>query len=439
MTMRKLTITMIGSGYVGLVSGTCFAEMGHTVICMDKDEAKISALKNEGRIPIYEPGLEDMVKHNIAAGRLSFTTDLGSCVGKSDAVFIGVGTPQGDDGRANLDYVRAAAADIARHLQGYTVVVNKSTVPVGSARMVSDIIHQINPQAEFEVVSNPEYLREGAAIEDFMQPDRITVGARHEKSWQIMRAVYKPLTDKGYRLQETVQESSELIKYASNAFLATKITFINEIASLCDKVGANVQDVAAGMGLDSRIGPKFLQPGPGYGGSCFPKDTAALAAIGADHGARQSIVEQTIAANQRIKEEMVTKIEQALGGSVNDKTIAVLGVAFKANTDDMRDAPALTILPALAKKGAKLNTFDPEAMENAKRLMPQLRYKNSLTEAVEGADATVVLTEWDVFKTMNLSALRQAMKGTTLVDLRNLFDAEQAADAGLKYTSLGRS
>lgn len=436
--MSNLTITMIGTGYVGLVSGTCFAEMGHKVICMDKDEAKISSLKNDGEIPIYEPGLEEMVKRNIDAGRLTFTTELADCVPESDAVFIGVGTPQGDDGRANLDYVKAAATEVARHLQGYTVIVNKSTVPVGTAKMVAGIIHAANINADFEVASNPEYLREGAAIGDFMEPDRITVGARSERTWEIMRGIYKPLTDKGFHLQETVPESSELIKYASNAFLATKITFINEIAALCDKVGADVQDVAEGMGLDSRVGPKFLQPGPGYGGSCFPKDTHALAAIGEDNHVSMSLVEQTISANQRIKESMVDRIEEAMGGSVEGKTIAALGLAFKADTDDMRDGPSLTILPELVKRGAKVRAYDPEAMANAKRLMPELRYKDCYKDCIEEADATVILTEWEEFKNLSLPALQGAMTGNVLVDLRNLFCYEKATDAGLKYHSIGR-
>ncbi|MAF31796.1 MAG: UDP-glucose 6-dehydrogenase [Magnetococcales bacterium] len=429
---------MIGTGYVGLVSGTCFAEMGMDVTCVDIDAEKIRKLTEENIIPIYEPGLDELVARNQKAGRLHFTTDLSTCVPNSDAVFIAVGTPQDEDGSADMQYVLQAAEDIAKNLSGYTVIVNKSTVPVGTGQRVEDRIKSVNPQAEFDVCSNPEFLREGAAIGDFMKPDRIVVGCPNEKSAQVMKAIYKPQTDEGYSLLITNRESSELIKYAANAFLATKITFINEIANLCEKVGADVMSVSEGIGLDTRIGSKFLQPGPGYGGSCFPKDTNALAFQGQEFDAPQTIVEKTIEANENIKKRLAEKVAQALGGSIQGKKVAVLGLAFKADTDDMRDAPALTILPELEKLGATLVAYDPEAHEQAQWRMPNLALASSKEEALEGADIAVILTEWQEFKTMDVQAVAEQTSSKTIVDLRNLFNPADMADLGVQYISIGR-
>ena len=434
----KPRITMIGTGYVGLVSGTCFAEMGMDVTCVDIDAEKIRKLTEENIIPIYEPGLDELVARNQKAGRLHFTTDLSTCVPNSDAVFIAVGTPQDEDGSADMQYVLQAAEDIAKNLSGYTVIVNKSTVPVGTGQRVEDRIKSVNPQAEFDVCSNPEFLREGAAIGDFMKPDRIVVGCPNEKSAQVMKAIYKPQTDEGYSLLITNRESSELIKYAANAFLATKITFINEITNLCEKVGADVMSVSEGIGLDTRIGSKFLQPGPGYGGSCFPKDTNALAFQGQEFDAPQTIVEKTIEANENIKKRLAEKVAQALGGSIQGKKVAVLGLAFKADTDDMRDAPALTILPELEKLGATLVAYDPEAHEQAQWRMPNLALASSKEEALEGADIAVILTEWQEFKTMDVQAVAEQTSSKTIVDLRNLFNPADMADLGVQYISIGR-
>ena len=413
-----MNITMIGTGYVGLVSGTCFAEMGMNVTCVDIDAEKIRLLKEEAQIPIYEPGLKELVAQNVAAGKLDFTTNLADSVPTADAVFIAVGTPQDEDGSADMKYVLAAAEQIAAHLQGYTVIVNKSTVPVGTAKRVEEVIASANPQADFDVVSNPEFLREGDAIKDFMETDRVVVGVPNARSQAVMEQLYTPQTSQGVALLVTDPASSELIKYAANAFLATKITFINEVAQLCQKVGANVQDVSRGMGMDSRIGARFLQPGPGYGGSCFPKDTHALAKIGQDNGQPMTLVEQTIAANQHIKEAMASQVIAAMGG-VAGKTIAVWGLAFKANTDDMRDGP--------------------EAMENAKRLMPQLEYAASAEAAVAGADALVLLTEWEVFTQADLTQLKEALAVPQVIDLRNVYSPSKMAEMGFAYTSIGRT
>lgn len=428
---------MIGTGYVGLVSGTCFAEMGFNVTCVDVDQTKIDNLKNDGIIPIYEPGLEEMVRRNAKAGRLHFTTDLASVVPDSDAIFIAVGTPQDEDGSADLQYVKAAAEQLAKHLKGYTVIVNKSTVPVGTGQLVEDAIRATNPTADFDVTSNPEFLREGEAVGDFMHPDRVVVGVESERARAMMASIYKPQMDQGVTLHVTNRASSELIKYAANAFLATKITFINELISLCDKVGADILSVSRGMGLDSRIAPRFLQPGPGYGGSCFPKDTNALAKTARDHGVQLNLVEETIRTNQNIKEQMADRIAANLGG-VSGKTIAVLGLAFKANTDDMRDASSLTILPRLQSMGAKIVAFDPAAMPRAKQLMPTLTYVNSTEEALNGADSAVILTEWVDFRNLNLGSLKTTLSESKLVDLRNLFTMEEAKAAGLHYFPLGR-
>lgn len=435
--MTQPRITMIGTGYVGLVSGTCFAEMGMHVTCVDIDAEKIRKLKEENIIPIYEPGLEEMVKKNQEEGRLNFTTDLSTCVPESDAVFIAVGTPQDEDGSADMKYVLQAAADVAKHLSGYTVIVNKSTVPVGTGVRVENMVKEVNPTAEFDICSNPEFLREGAAIGDFMKPDRVVVGCPNEKSADIMRAIYKPQTDEGYTLLITNRESSELIKYAANAFLATKITFINEIAALCEKVGADVMSVSNGIGLDTRIGEKFLMPGPGYGGSCFPKDTNALAFQGVESGVKQTIVEQTITANEEIKKRLASKVAEALG-DVKGKKVAVLGLAFKADTDDMRDAPSLTILPELEKMGAELIAYDPEAHEQAEWRMPNLALANSMDDALTGSDIALVLTEWAEFKNMDVKAVAAATSTNTIVDLRNLFNPVEMANLGINYHCIGR-
>jgi len=429
---------MIGTGYVGLVSGTCFAELGFKVTCVDVDETKIANLRDNGIIPIYEPGLEEMVKRNVAAGRLHFTTQLSESVPTSDAVFIAVGTPQDEDGSADLQYVKAAARQIAPHLKDYTVIVNKSTVPVGTGKVVEELVRQTNPQANVDVVSNPEFLREGEAVDDFLKPDRVVVGVETPHAAEMMAMLYKPLTDQGVPLHVTNRASSELIKYAANAFLATKITFINELIELCDKVGADVLSVSRGMGMDGRIAPRFLQPGPGYGGSCFPKDTNALAKTARDYGMRLNLVEETIATNQRIKESMADRIVDAMGGNVQGKTVAVLGLAFKANTDDMRDASSLTILPKLQEMGAKVVAYDPAAMPRAKQLMPNLTYAEGIEQTLQGADAAVILTEWADFRTIDLGKLKQTLTTPVLVDLRNLFTAEQAHEAGLQYFPLGR-
>lgn len=436
MTMPR-HLTMIGTGYVGLVSGTAFAELGFNVTCVDVDQTKIDNLKNHGIIPIYEPGLEEMVRRNAQAGRLHFTTNLAEVVPQSDAIFIAVGTPQDEDGSADLQYVEAAAAQIAPHLSGYTVIVNKSTVPVGTGKLVEDLMRKVNPTADFDVTSNPEFLREGEAVGDFIKPDRVVVGVENERAAEIMAAIYKPQTDQGVPLHITNRASSELIKYAANAFLATKITFVNELIALCDKVGADILSVSRGMGLDSRIAPRFLQPGPGYGGSCFPKDTNALAKTARDHGVRLNLVEETISTNQRIKEDMADRIVANIG-NVKGKTIAVLGLAFKANTDDMRDASSLTILPRLTDLGAKVVAYDPAAMPRAKELMPGLTYAESTEAALKGADAAVILTEWADFRTLDLAELKNSLASPILIDLRNLFTSADAKAAGLTYFPLGR-
>ena len=437
--MKIPKITMIGTGYVGLVSGTCFAEVGMDVTCVDIDAEKIRKLEEEGIIPIYEPGLEEMVKKNVAEGRLHFTTDLSTCVPDSDAVFIAVGTPQDEDGSADMKYVLQAAEDIAHNLQGYTVIVDKSTVPVGTGKRVTDVIQKTNPEAQFAVCSNPEFLREGAALSDFMKPDRIVVGIPSEEAAQVMRAIYKPFTDQGYNLIETNIESAELIKYGANAFLATKITFMNELAALCEKVGADVQKVAEGMGTDTRIGEKFLQVGPGYGGSCFPKDTNALAFQGKESGTPLTIVETTISANEAVKKRMASKVIEAVGGSIEGKTVAVLGLAFKADTDDMRDAPSLTILPELEKAGAKLQAYDPEGHEQASWRMPNLNCVASKEDALKGADVALVLTEWQEFREMDLGLFKANLSAPIVVDLRNIFAPSAMAAAGLEHHTIGRA
>ncbi len=433
-----MKITMIGSGYVGLVSGVCFAEFGHDVICMDLNADKIEGLK-KGIIPIFEPGLEEMTLDNVKAGRLTFTTDIKAAVAESEVVFIGVGTPTNKEtGHADLKYVYAAARDIAAAVKGFTVVVTKSTVPVGTGDEVERIIRETNPDADVAVVSNPEFLREGAAIKDFMIPNRIVVGIEDERARPVMTEVYRPLFINQSPLMFTTRRTSELIKYAANAFLALKITYINEMADLCEAVGANVQEVARGIGLDNRIGTKFLHAGPGYGGSCFPKDTLALVKTAQDFAAPLKLVEATVEVNDARKSKMTQKVVKALGGSVAGKTVAVLGLTFKPETDDMRDSPAITIVHELVAAGATVRGFDPEGMENAREVLPPITYCEGPYDAAAGADAVVVVTEWNEFRGMDLKRIKAAAKGAVLVDLRNIYRKEEVARHGFTYTSIGR-
>ena len=434
-----MNVVMIGSGYVGLLSGACFAEFGANVVCVDKDTTKIDAL-HKGGIPIYEPGLEDLVARNVKAGRLEFTTELGAAVAAADAVFIAVGTPtRRGDGYADLKYVYAAAEEVAGYLQGYTVIVDKSTVPVGTAREVQRIVKKTNPDAEFDVASNPEFLREGSAITDFMRPDRVVLGVESKKAEALLRELYRPLNLIEAPILVTDLESAEITKYAANAFLATKISFINEISQLCEKTGADVHAVARGMGLDGRIGRKFLHAGPGYGGSCFPKDTVALIRMAQEHGVSSRIVESVVEVNASQKARMVSKIKEALGGSVADKTIAVLGLTFKPETDDMRDAPSLAILPALVDRGALIRAHDPEGMDEARHHLPEaIQYAGSIDEAVAGADAVVLMTEWNQYRGLDLDRLKSKMKGDVFVDLRNVYERGLMESKGFQYTCVGR-
>jgi UDPglucose 6-dehydrogenase len=434
-----MRIAVIGTGYVGLVSGTCFSEFGHDVVCVDKDEKKIQALKN-GKIPIYEPGLDDMVKINAEAKRLSFTTDIGEAMEDAEAVFIAVGTPTSrrGDGYADLSYVYAAAKEIASHIKKYVVVVDKSTVPVGTAREVKRIILGENPKATFDVASNPEFLREGAAIDDFMRPDRVVIGVETEKAEEVLRQIYKPLYLIETPMVVTNLETAELIKYASNAFLAVKISYINDLSGLCEKVGADVVSLAKGMGLDNRIGKKFLHAGPGYGGSCFPKDTLALSKTAKDHGNPLRIVEAAIEVNSSQKARMIQKIREILGGSEAGKTIACLGLTFKPETDDMREAQSLTILPALIERGAKVKAHDPHGMAEAKKMMPEIEYADDAYSACENADAVILLTEWNEYRALDLSKIKKMMKGEAFIDLRNAYDPKTIHDKGLQYIGVGR-
>ena len=433
-----MNVVMIGSGYVGLVSGACFSEFGAYVTCIDRDQGKIDRL-NAGEMPIYEPGLDTLVARNVEAGRLKFTTDW-DAVEAADLVFIGVGTPtRRGDGHADLAYVYEAAKQIATHLSGYTVIVDKSTVPVGTAREVKRIIHDTNPDADFDVASNPEFLREGAAIGDFMRPDRVVLGVDSARAEKLLRELYRPLNLIEAPIMVTNLESAELIKYASNAFLATKISFINEVANLCEKVGADVHAVAKGMGMDKRIGGKFLHAGPGYGGSCFPKDTTALIRIAQEHGAPCRIVEATVEVNAAQKALMVNKIRQALDGSVSGKTIAVLGLTFKPETDDMRDSPSLAILPNLIDKGAVIHAHDPQGMEEAKKLLPDtVVYFNDVYEAINGSDAIIIMTEWNEYRGLDFDRLKETMRGNAFIDLRNVYDKAQLTSLGFSYTCVGR-
>ncbi|MGE7472972.1 UDP-glucose dehydrogenase family protein [Bosea sp. NPDC003192] len=434
-----MRVTMIGSGYVGLVSGACFADFGHEVTCVDTDAGKIAALKR-GEIPIYEPGLDDLVASNVRAGRLSFTTELAGPVAAADAVFIAVGTPsRRGDGHADLSYVHQAARDVVAAIDGFTVVVTKSTVPVGTGDEVERIMRETKADADFAVVSNPEFLREGAAIADFKRPDRIVIGTEDDRARKVMEDLYRPLYLNAAPLLFTARRTSELIKYAGNAFLATKITFINEIAELCERVGANVQEVARGIGLDNRIGGKFLHAGPGYGGSCFPKDTLALIKTAQDMESPLRLVETVVAVNDQRKRAMARKVIAACGGSVRGKRIAILGLAFKPNTDDMREAPSLAIVTALLDAGAEIVAYDPEAMASAKTLMPEIAYAPDAYSCLDGADALVIVTEWDAFRALDLGRVKAALRHPVVVDLRNIYRSGEMRERGFTYVNVGNA
>ena len=434
-----MKLAVIGTGYVGLVSGACFSEFGFDVTCIDKDTDKIVSIK-AGIMPMYEPGLEDLVARNVAANRLHFTTELGLVVAEADAVFIAVGTPtRRGDGHADLTYVFDAARELAGHLTGYTVIVTKSTVPVGTGREVESIIRTTSPNADFDVASNPEFLREGAAISDFMRPDRVVVGAESERAQDVLRALYRPLYLIETPILVTSLETSELIKYASNAFLAVKISYINQMADLCEKVGADVHDVARGMGLDKRIGNKFLHPGPGYGGSCFPKDTLALVRTADDYDAGLGIVNEVVVYNDSRKRSMAQRVTAAADGDVGGKVVAILGLSFKPETDDMRDSPSIDIISALSDGGAAIRAYDPKAMEEAQSMLPvETTFTTSAVECLTGADIAVVITEWNEFRALTPRQYLDAMRGTTLVDLRNIYRPSDMRRAGLNYHSIGR-
>ncbi len=433
-----MRIVMIGTGYVGLVSGACFADFGHHVTCVDKDKSKIDALL-EGRIPIFEPGLDALVESNVAAGRLDFTLDLASVLPEADAVFIAVGTPsRRGDGHADLSYVYAAAEEMAPLLRNGAVVVDKSTVPVGTGDEVEAIIRKACPDLEFSVASNPEFLREGAAIDDFKHPDRVVIGVNDDHAEKVLQEIYRPLTRNESPLLSMSRRAAELTKYAANAFLATKISFINEIADLCEKVGADVRDVAKGIGTDSRIGARFLQPGPGYGGSCFPKDTLALLKTGQDYGAPLQIVESVVEVNKRRKTAMGQKVIDALGGETQGKTVALLGLTFKANTDDMRDSPAIDIVAALQAAGITVRAYDPEGMDTSKAVIDGLTYCEDSYDAMTGADAAVIVTEWDAFRALDLGKAKKLLNRALLVDLRNLYSRSDVEKQGFEYVAVGR-
>lgn len=433
-----MRVAMIGTGYVGLVSGTCFSEFGVNVICVDKDAGKIDRLR-QGKIPIFEPGLEELVKNNVEGGRLTFTTNLKEAVAGVDAVFIAVGTPtRKDDGHADLTYVHNAAKEIALAMDHYTVVVTKSTVPVGTGREVENIIRKARPEAEFDVVSNPEFLREGSAINDFMRPDRVVIGTESDRAREVMRKLYRALYLIETPILYTNLETSELIKYAANAFLATKITFINEVADLCEKVGADVHDVAKGIGLDGRIGKKFLHPGPGYGGSCFPKDTLALTKTAQDYNSPIRIVETVVEVNDQRKVRIAMKVIAACGGTVRGKTIAILGLTFKPNTDDMRESPSLEIIPSLQTAGATVRVYDPEGMHEAEKLLTGAVFCKDAYDAMTGADAVVILTEWNQFRNLDLKRMKTLLKSPVMVDMRNIYVPADMAAAGFNYSCIGR-
>ncbi|OGN44615.1 MAG: UDP-glucose 6-dehydrogenase [Caulobacterales bacterium RIFCSPHIGHO2_01_FULL_70_19] len=434
-----MRVAMIGTGYVGLVSGACFADFGHVVTCVDKDPSKIERLER-GEIPIFEPGLDDLVARNVRDGRLSFALDGAEAIRSADAVFIAVGTPsRRGDGHADLSYVHAAAEEIAGLIDGFTVVVTKSTVPVGTGDEIERIIRERRPDAEFAVVSNPEFLREGAAIEDFKRPDRVVVGTEDERAREVMRELYRPLNLNETPILFTGRRTSELIKYAANAFLAMKITFINEMADLCEAVGADVQQVARGIGLDNRIGSKFLHAGPGYGGSCFPKDTLALVRTATAAGSPVRLIETTVEINDARKKAMAGRVAKALGGDLKGKRVALLGLTFKPNTDDMRDAPSLDIAPALLAMGAEVQAFDPEGMHEAAKLLDGVVFKDGPYEAVEGADAVVILTEWNQFRALDLDRIKLLVRQPVLVDLRNIYRPEDVRARGFRYSSIGRA
>ena len=431
-------VTMIGTGYVGLVSGACFSEFGHNVTCVDKDATKIEAL-HCGEIPIFEPGLDELVESNVNAGRLSFTTDLQQPVANADAVFIAVGTPsRRGDGHADLTYVFNAAREVADALDGYTVIVTKSTVPVGTGTEVFKVVRETSPGADFDVASNPEFLREGAAITDFMRPDRVIVGTDSERAKEVMGELYRSLFLNETPVMFTTRQTAELIKYAANAFLATKVTFINEIANLCEQVDANVQDVARGIGLDGRIGSKFLHAGPGYGGSCFPKDTLALLRTAENLGLPMDIVQATVNVNNRRKREMAQKIFDACGGSLEGKTVAILGLTFKPNTDDMRNSPSLDIIPALQAAGAKVRAYDPEGMDEARMMLDGIEYCDDAYDTLPNSDALVIITEWNVFRAMDMHRVKDLLNSPVLVDMRNIYDPETMRELGFTYVSVGR-
>lgn len=433
-----MRITMIGAGYVGLVSAACFADFGHEVVCVDKDGKKIEALER-GEIPIFEPGLDELVLDNVEKGRLSFASDLVETAGDSDIIFIAVGTPsRRGDGYADLSYVYGAAREIARHIGKFTIVVTKSTVPVGTGDEIERIIRETNPMADFAVVSNPEFLREGAAIEDFRKPDRIVIGLSDERAREPMSEVYRPLYLNEAPMIFTSRRTAELTKYAANAFLAMKITFINEIADLCEKVGANVQEVAMGIGRDNRIGAKFLHAGPGYGGSCFPKDTVALLKTAQDSGSPLRLVETTVTINDMRKRTMARKVVASCGGEIRGRKIAVLGLTFKPNTDDMREAPSLSVIQALQDAGARVSAYDPHGMENARTMLEGVTFGKDAYEAAEGADALVIVTEWNVFRALDFERLKSLMKTPLLVDLRNIYRKEEVRHHGFAYVSVGR-
>jgi len=434
-----MRIAMIGTGYVGLVSGACFSEFGVDVVCVDKDASKIDRLNN-GEIPIYEPELDSLVEKNVKAGRLSFTTDLVDGIKGADAVFIAVGTPMKDgDGHADLTYVYDAVKEVAAAIDGYTVIVTKSTVPVGTGDEVEKIMREARPNGEFDVVSNPEFLREGSAINDFMRPDRVVIGAHSETAQDVMRNLYRPLFLIETPILFTGRRTAELIKYAANTFLATKITFINEIADLCEQVGADVQDVSKGIGLDGRIGSKFLHAGPGYGGSCFPKDTLALVKTAQDFGSPIKIVEAVVEVNERRKLQMADKIIAACGGSVEGKKIAILGLTFKPNTDDMRDSPSLAIMPALVKGGANVHAFDPQGMDEARTMIEGIEWCDGAYEALDGADVVAILTEWNEFRALDLERMKSTMAHPVMVDLRNIYNPDEMTAAGFDYHCIGRT
>jgi UDPglucose 6-dehydrogenase len=434
-----MRIAMIGGGYVGLVSATCFAEFGTDVTVMEVDAEKLAALR-EGRMPIFEPGLEKLVAENVAAGRLAFTGDLAEALHGAEAVFIAVGTPtRRGDGHADLSYVYAAAEQVARALTDYTVIVTKSTVPVGTSRRIAEIVRAVRSDLEFDVASNPEFLREGNAIGDFMRPDRVVIGAESDRARDVLRQLYRPLYLIEAPIVFTGIETAELTKYAANAFLAMKVTFINEIADLCERVGADVHDVARGIGLDGRIGRKFLHPGPGYGGSCFPKDTLALMRTAQDYGSPSRLVETTVAVNDARKSAMAMRVIAACGGSVRGKTIAVLGLTFKPETDDMRDAPAISIVARLAGDGATIRAFDPEGMQQARTVLPAgVTYCRDAFDAAQGADALILITEWNEFRAISPARLRETMRGNVLVDLRNVYDPVAMQQVGFEYHCVGR-